>query len=555
MSRLRCAGYLRVSTSLQNPLSPDDQLRKCREFADRQGWEVLGEHIYSDEAISGVGADRPGLMRLMEAAYSRPRPFDILLTDDSSRLSRSLGDAIRIFERLNFAGVRVIAVSQGIDSTNEQADVLVTVHGLVDSLYVKELAKKTHRGLEGKLLRGFHTGGRCFGFETIEAEGGKHLRVNEGEAVIVRRIFEMSAAGAALKTIAKTLNLERIPAPRPRTGQPAGGWCPTAVREMLYNERYIGKIVWNRTRFVKVPGTNKRVARIRPESEWRIHTAPDLRIIPEGLWNRVQDRLRWLRENYKGARANGLLSRSATSKYLFSGALVCAECGGRLTIITGAGKKNHPRWGCPRNFNRGTCSNSLREQNDRVEARLLAGLQEAVLQPEAVEYALAKFEYELKQQLNRVSGEIDARRKRKAALDVELGRLAEAVAQQGAAGALMQAIAARESERRALEETLWGSGPGSVQAAIAEVREFALDQLKQVREALKAEPATARFELSRHIDGGIIMRPTVRNGNHFYTAEGAWSLVGKYEGRPSGAALRNLELVAGVGFEPTTFGL
>jgi DNA invertase Pin-like site-specific DNA recombinase len=83
---------------------------------------------------------------MMEAAVTVPRAFDVVLVDDSSRLSRSLSDAMQIFERLNFAGVRVIAVSQGIDSQNEQADVLVTVHGLMDSLYVKELAKKTHRG-------------------------------------------------------------------------------------------------------------------------------------------------------------------------------------------------------------------------------------------------------------------------------------------------------------------------------------------------------------------------------------------------------------------------
>ena len=78
----------------------------------------------------------------------------------------------------------------------------------MDSLYVKELAKKTHRGMEGKLLRGLHTGGSCFGYETVQADGGKRLRVNDAEADLVRRIFEMSAGGAALKTIAKTLNAQ-----------------------------------------------------------------------------------------------------------------------------------------------------------------------------------------------------------------------------------------------------------------------------------------------------------------------------------------------------------
>ena len=68
---------------------------------------------------------------------------------------------------------------------------------------------------------------------------------------------------------------------------------------------------------------------------------------------------------------------------------MCAECHGTLRIISGGGKRNRPRWGCPRNFNRATCPNGLSERNDLVEARLLAGLQEAVLQPGVVDYALS----------------------------------------------------------------------------------------------------------------------------------------------------------------------
>jgi len=115
-------------------------------------------------------------MKLLECARSSPRPFDAVLVDDTSRLSRNLADAARIFERLNFTGITIVAVSQGIDSRNEQADVLVAVHGLVDALDVKELAKKTHRGLEGRMLRGLHVGGRCFGYRIVESEEGNGWR-------------------------------------------------------------------------------------------------------------------------------------------------------------------------------------------------------------------------------------------------------------------------------------------------------------------------------------------------------------------------------------------
>jgi len=62
-------------------------------------------------------------------------------------------------------------------------------------------------------------------------------------------------------------------------------------------------------------------------------------------------------------------------------------------------------------------------------------------------------------------------------------------------------------------------------------------------------------KLSKHIEGGIVMRPTLREDALFYTAEGEWSLLGKNEGRSPVTALRNLEMVAGVRFELTTFGL
>src|ERR1700723_1987225 len=314
----RCAAYARYSSDLQSPLSIDDQLRICCEYAKTHRFAFLEEHVYVDEALSGVGADRPGLGRLLNAALSAARPFDIILLDDSSRLARITKDALTFFERLNFAGIRLIAVSQGIDSDNEQAHVLVIVHGIVDSLYVKELAKKTHRGLEGLMLRGQHTGGRCFGYDSVPVSGttGKQLVINESEAAVVRRIFEMSAAGQSLKTIAKTLNHECVPPPRPRADNRYGTWCPTCIREMLRRDLYVGKVIWNASRFVKVPGTNKRVRRMRPESEWRVVVHPELQIVSDDVWQRVKERQEQLMAIYGGAKRKGLLPRSLTSPYL-----------------------------------------------------------------------------------------------------------------------------------------------------------------------------------------------------------------------------------------------
>ena len=171
----------------------------------------------------------------------------MLLVDDTSRLSRNQATTMQFFERFNFLGVRVVAVSQGIDTSSEQADVLMAVHGIIDSQYVKELAKKTHRGLEGAVLRGFHAGGRCFGYRNVKTDDGVRLEVEEREAAAVRRIFEMSANGYSLKAITKALNAEQVQPPRSRVGRLRATWCPTAIREMLRRELYIGRVVWNRS--------------------------------------------------------------------------------------------------------------------------------------------------------------------------------------------------------------------------------------------------------------------------------------------------------------------
>src|SRR6266403_456216 len=553
----RCAAYARYSSDLQSPSSIEDQLRKCRECAALHGFQFMDEHIYVDQAISGVGADRPGLRSLMAAALSQARPFDVMLVDDSSRLSRDTKDALSIFERLNFSGIRLNAVSQGIDSQNEQAQVLVTVHGMVDSLYVKELAKKTHRGLEGLVLKGRHAGGRTFGYNTAPADDGrgKTLIVNEIEAAIVRRIFQMSANGLSLKKIATALNRECIQPPRPRAGKLHPTWCPTAIREMLYRDLYMGRLVWNSSKFVKVPGTNRRVRRARPENEWRIVQREELRIIDQELWQRVSDRLTRLKDFYVGRRKPGLLQRSATSSYLFSGLLKCGKCGGNLVIVTGnKGPGQYRKYGCSQHFYRGACSNNLLERQDWLEKRLLAELQGDVLKPEAIEYVIGEFGRQLKVALENLSGELAQMRQRKETIEAELRRLTATAAQTGPSPFLIEARIDRERQLRDITERLLSAGPGSLESHLSGIRQFVTKRLSDLQGLLSGETTLARVEIKKHLEE-IRMTPQYGEGKPHYLAEGAWTLLGKETGPSHNTAPLPIRMVAGGGFEPPTFGL
>jgi site-specific DNA recombinase len=450
-----CAIYARVSTDKQSPLSPLDQIQKCKDFALELGMESREEFVFIDDAMSGSGADRPSFQRLLSIAHAPRCPFQVILAEDTSRLSRNLSDAIGTIERLKFAGIRVIFVSQGIDTNDEQSDVQVAVHGLVDSLYVKELGKKTHRGLEGRVLRGLHVGGRCFGYTAVKSgeDGSKKLVINEREASVVRRMYELSANGSSLKKITGLLNAESVPPPRKRVGR-SGQWCPSAVRAMLRRELYKGEVIWNRSKFEKVPRTNKRVRRPRPQSQWKRVSNPALKIVEPEVWTRVQARLDPLNQYGNGLNSSGLMHRSLTSPYLFSGLLKCGQCGGNLIIGTGGGSHRHPKYVCANYYNRQTCKNNLYIRHDDLETRLLTGLQSELLRAEAIDYAVDSLTKMLKASDRNLINEIEPLRTRQAILQNEIRNLSRAIAEHGHSPQLLRELTARERECAANEERL-----------------------------------------------------------------------------------------------------
>jgi site-specific DNA recombinase len=528
--------YARVSTEMQSRASIDDQIRKCRQYAEVHGLKILDDHIYRDEALSGVGSDRPALSRILQLALAIAPPFTAILVDDTSRLSRTTEDALTIFKRLNFAGVQLIAVSQGIDSDHEQSEMLVTMHGLMDSQYVRELAKKTHRGMEGLALRGLHTGGRIFGYDAVSlGEGaGKRLVVNSSEAAIVKRIFELSAGGNSLKTITRTLNVEHVPSPRPREGRAGGEWCPTAIREMLKNELYSGNVVWNRSKFVKVPGTNKRRRRARPESEWLRAFNPELAILPGNLWSAVRARFAALPGVWGYPETRGLAPRAMTSPYLFSGLLKCGECGANLIIATGGGTHRHKKYACSRRFNRGGCENDLYIRRDDLEDLLLGKLQSQILRPEVVDYAVTVFQRQLKSALGSLSGDLAEMRQRKSQLEAELRRLVSAVSESGHSKSLLEEIGRKEAELQGILDRLLSATPASIESRIDEIRKFVTSGLNDLRGLLRKDTALARTELLKH-SSEITMTPRRDPAHRFYVADGSWDLLGKGDW-PEGAS-------------------
>ena len=544
MSRLSCAIYARYSTDKQNPLSIADQVRKCREFAQAQGWEIAEQHVHSDEAISGSTDGRFGLRRLLEAATSGTKPFDVVLVDDTSRLSRKLADSLRIFEQLSFAGVRLCFVSQGIDTNSEQAEVLLATHGIVDSLYIRELAKKTHRGVEGKALQGLHTGGRCFGYRSVLIEDptrtdsygrprtvGVKLELHPEQAAIVRRIFADYVAGQSITTIAKKLNAESVPSPAPYRGQSHPSWAPSAISVMLHNERYRGVTIWNRTKKIRDPQTGRRIQRLRPRSEWTVVESPHLRIISDEKWQHVQTRLATVNAVFSHGHAAGLACRSYGAKYLFSGFLKCGLCGSNIVLISGRGGVGWAKYGCPLHQNRGICANDFVVRRDVLERELISGLQREVLQEDIASFAIEEFRRQLHARIESTQSQLGTLRNRREKLKAEIANLANAIAEGHSSSALMAELAKREKELDSISEQLLATNGTGLDAKLREMQQFVQERLQDVRGLLFADVPRAKAELSKHCTA-ITLTPTESG----FRISGDWDLMGR---RSDGAGGQN----------------
>ncbi len=370
---MKVALYARYSSDNQRDASITDQLRMCRLRAEKEGWTVVEE--YTDHAISGSSMIlRPGIQALIsDSARGR---FDMIMAEAMDRLSRDQEDIAGIFKRMTYADVKMFTLSEG-----EITHLHVGLKGTMNALFLKDLADKTRRGLRGRVEDGKSGGGLCYGYDVVKKfdASGEAVRgdrtINEAEAGIVRRIFADYLDGKSSRTIAMALNREGVPGPQ------GSEWGPSTIHGnpkrgtgILNNELYIGKLVWNRLRYIKDPDTGRRVSRLNPESEWVVHEVPELRLIDQDVWDAVKERQNRLAYDVVETSPNPLNDRRRP-KHLFAGLVKCGCCGGGYSMIS------KDLLGCATARNKGTCDNRLNIRRDALEASILNGLRKHLMEP------------------------------------------------------------------------------------------------------------------------------------------------------------------------------
>ena len=365
----RVAIYARYSSDNQREASIEDQVRICRQRAEKEGWTVVGVH--TDYAISGSSLMlRPGVQALIQDALAGK--VDIVLAESLDRLSRDQEDIAGVYKRMQFAGVMIFTLSEGNIS-----ELHIGLKGTMSALFLKDLADKTRRGLRGRVENGRSGGGNAFGYDVVKriADDGEYARgercINEAEAEIVRGIFRDYIHGISPKAIAAALNRAGVRAPG------GGEWGASTIygnrdrgTGILNNELYVGVLVWNRQRYVKDPETGRRVARPNADDQIIRKEVPELRIIDQELWDRVKAMQGELNKRDKP------LWTKNRPKSLLSGLMKCGCCGGGFTMLTA------DRIGCATARNKGTCSNRQMMKREDLETMVLDALRDHLMDEE-----------------------------------------------------------------------------------------------------------------------------------------------------------------------------
>jgi site-specific DNA recombinase len=474
---------------------------------------------------------RKGLLSLLEDAKRTPRPFDCVLIDDTSRLGRDLEDVLKLTRQFKHHGVFFYFVAQRLDTRKPFSKRLQVWFGMDDEEFLERLREKVHRGMKGAALNGHHTGGTRYGYRSVleydpvrKDEYGRpavayaYLKIDADEAQIIRTIFEMKAKGTSIIAITKHLNAQGVPAPR------GAGWSITTIRHIIRNELYRGRYKWNTTRKERDSDSRKMRKRTRSREEWVEKEIPDLRIIPEELWNRVQEHNERMQKIGR-QRLGGFNKTKASQGYLFSGLLACGLCKCAIGIVKSG--KTPAIYGCRKHRFENRCTNTVTIRRDILEDQLLKAISQKV-RPEVLEEGLKRLSTEisnyLKKELEGDTGpDMASQEKRLGELKSQQANLVRAIARYSDSEGLVAELAAVESaitEARNHISRLSKTGTGPLETlSYDQFRSFVTQKAGDLELALRSDPTIAR-ETLRKVIRRLVLTPVQTSNGHMLEITG-----------------------------------
>ena len=366
-----------VTAFLYERLSRDDnmdgesysignQKKLLTKVAKEKGYTNL-VHFF-DDGISGVTMDRPGFADMIQQLEQGKAAA--VFVKDLSRLGRNYIEVGRLTEEF-FPNhdIRLVAVSDNID-TDEGENELAPIRNLFNEWYARDISKKRRISNKIKGNAGEPMGQPPYGY-VKDPENPKRWIVDEEAAQVVRRIYRMTLEGVGTEQIAAKLEEDGVLTPRAywhskginRPGKvkdlPPTHWNSSSVIKMLSVQEYCGDILNFKT-YSKSYKNKKRLENDR--ENWAIFKDVHEPIIERAVFEQVQQKRGKMRKR----------QAKDGERSMFSGLLVCADCGSNLHFHFNQGNPEIKYFNCS-NYkgNRGTCGSTHYVRVDFLEQVVL----------------------------------------------------------------------------------------------------------------------------------------------------------------------------------------
>ncbi|HRX81866.1 MAG TPA: recombinase family protein, partial [Pirellulaceae bacterium] len=530
------ASYARYSSDLQREEGIADQQRACRAAAETNGHKILTEFEYSDEAVSGTKLRRTGLDQLLSDAEARE--FSALYFYSLSRLARESVMTMQMLKQLvhNF-GVRVISVTESIDSAQDGWEVIASIMSVLHERYIKELSANVFRGQEGTVLAGFAVGDHCFGYSTVPIEGTEATRRGKNakprmqyvidpvtSAWVVRIFFWFVREGRSIRWITRELNLRKAPKDH-RSTKP--NWHHSQVAGVLGRVKYAGSWPWGERRNSRDPltGQVRQEDRSEEEVEKWIRSFPHLQIVDDDMFDEAQRLLDANVERHVATRRTdgklaGSKRGSAAPRHLLSCLIQCGACGTTFHV----GGTNGKYLFCP-NHAKGLCSCKTQLCRKRAETMILEQIGKRILESE--DWFTAVFESlqrSWREGVRRRPTELAAAENSLANIDHKIKRLVDRVENGVDDASINQRLSQRRSERRDQLKIIDRLRKASEQNLPEPTQDWLRAELQQFGKDLRTDIPAAASALRSLVGGRIVVTEIKKPGGQRHDLRGRFTI-------------------------------
>jgi len=338
---MKVVAYCRVSTNKEEQLdSLESQQKFFAEYARKNGHELVC--IYADEGKSGTKMkNRPKLLKLLSDA--KQGSYELVLIKDVSRLARNTLDFLTSVRNLKALGIKVIFVNYD-QTSSDSSEFMLTMLSAIAQEESANTSKRVKFGKRQNAEQG-RVPNLVYGYDKISNDYF-NLKINEKEASIIRRIYAMYCEkDMGANRIAKVLNQEEIITKR------GYNWSQNAVRRILTNAIYIGKIV-NGKQEVEDFLTGKR--RNMKQDKWLIVERPELSIVEATTFYKAKEILECRQDTFNQT------NKRTSDKHVLSELLKCNHCGSSFRRLVRTYKNTYITWVCNGRNSNGTdfCTNA-----------------------------------------------------------------------------------------------------------------------------------------------------------------------------------------------------